>query len=118
MRSLIKKQLSKIQYADLSNFSEEHSFIIPRRVKVELELNTEYIIEIADDLLIKGKNDILESNYNGGKIPEHKFIHGEVERTLGKLILFTGPYSDGERDIGGFLRGYLPKSKIKIIKKF
>lgn len=118
MRKLTQKQLEKVQYADLSNLTENGSFIIPKREKTNVELGAEYILELASDLLVKGKNDVLESNYNRGRIPLHKYIHGEVEAILGPVILFTGYYSDGINDLSGFWRGYLPKSKVKIIKRY
>ena len=116
MRKIIEQQLSKVESADLSNFKENESFIIPKRGKPLFEIGKEYIIELNDDLLIKGKNDILESNYNKGKVPSDKKLHGEVENILGKLILFAGSGYD-EKDLPSFWRGYLPKDKIKIIKR-
>lgn len=116
MRDLTRKQLEKVKYADLSNLREDGEFIVPKRVKTTIDVGTEYLIELSDDLLIKGKNEILESNYNKGKTPEYKYIHGEAESILGPVILFTGYYSDGETDLTGFWRGYLPKDKVKIRK--
>ena len=116
MRKIIQQQLEKVEYADISNLSEEGSFIVPKRSKTNLDIGQEYIIELSDDLLIKGKNDILESNYNHGKVPQNKYLHGEAESSLGKLLLFTGCGYD-DKDLDTFWRGYLPKDKIKIIKK-
>ena len=116
MRKIIQQQLEKVEYADLSNLKEGEPFIIPKRLKNNIELGKEYIIELKDDLLVKGKNDILESNYNHGKVPPCKYLHGEAESNLGKLVLFTGcGYNEG--DLGIFWRGYLPKDKIKIVRQ-
>ena len=116
MRKIIEQQLAKVEYADLSDLSEERPFIVPKRSKTNFNLGEEYIIELNEDLLIKGKNDILESNYNHGKVPQNKYLHGECESFLGKLVLFTGHGYD-EKDLDTFWRGYLPKDKIKIVKK-
>jgi hypothetical protein len=117
MRDIIKKQLENVKVADLSNFDENNAFIIPKKEKSLFNVGDEYIVELSDDLLLKGKNDILESNYNHGKVPECKQLHGEVQNILGKLVFFIGcGYDDGDNDI--FWKGYLPKDKIKIIKKF
>ena len=116
MRKIIQQQLEKVEYADLSNLKEGEPFIIPKRLKNNIELGKEYIIELKDDLLVKGKNDILESNYNHGNVPPCKYLHGEAESNLGKLVLFTGcGYNEGDLDI--FWRGYLPKDKIKIVRQ-
>lgn len=116
MREIIKQQLEKVERADLSNLSETEPFIIPKYTKPIFDVGKEYIIELSDDLLIQGKNDILEINYNHGKTPGDKVLRGEVESNLGKLILFVGfGYSTGTK--GVFWRGYLPKEKLKIIKK-
>lgn len=118
MRELTKKQLSKVKYADLSNLKDTDSFIVPKRSNLALTQGVEYLIELPDDLLVKGKNDILESNYNKGMVPIHKYIHGEVESILGQLVLFVGCYSDGKQDLPSFWRGYLPRNKVKIIKVY
>ena len=116
MRKIIQQQLEKVEYADLSNLKEGEPFIIPKRSKDNIELGIECIIELKDDLLIKGKNEILESNYNHGKVPPSKYLHGEAVSNLGKLVLFTG-YAYDDKDLNIFWRGYLPKDKIKVIKK-
>lgn len=118
MRKLTQKQLEKVKYADLSNLSEDNAFIVPKRVNLTLEIGHTYLIELASDLLIKGKNDILESNYNKGKVPLYNYIHGTAESSLGSVVLFTGYYSDGKNDLSEFWRGYLPKNKVKIIKVY
>lgn len=116
MRKLIKQQLEKVEYADLSNLNEKEAFIIPKRAKSAFEIGKEYIIELAPDLLIKGANDILECNYNGGRVPQNKYLHGEVESVFGKVVFFSGCGYDNS-DLNTFWRGYLPKDKIKIIKR-
>ena len=90
MRKIIQQQLEKVEYADLSNLKEGEPFIIPKRSKDNIELGRECIIELKDDLLVKGKNEILESNYNHGKVPPSKYLHGEAVSNLGRLVLFTG----------------------------
>lgn len=116
MRKIIENELSKVQFVDVSRIKEGESFIIKKRIPTIFEYNKEYIIELDDDLLIKGKNEILEANYNKGKIPSTKLLHGEVEKQLGKLILFVGYSFDGRNDLDIYWRGYLPKDKIKIIE--
>ena len=117
MRKLIKQQLEKVEYADLSNLSEMEAFIIPKRAKSIFAQGKEYIIELSDDLLLKGANPTLESNYNRGRVPQNKVLHGEIENILGKLIFFSGcGYDNG--DLNTFWRGYLPKDKIKVVKTY
>lgn len=117
MRKLIQQQLEKVEYADLSNLTEKEAFVIPKRAKSVFEKGKEYIIELTPDLLIRGSNEILESNYNNGRVPPNKQLHGEVENILGKLIFFSGcGYHNG--DLNTFWRGYLPKDKVKVVKKY
>lgn len=115
MRKIVEEQLSKVEYIDVSKIKEGEPFVIRKRIPTKFELNKEYIIELDDDLLIKGKNDILESNYNKGKIPATKLLHGEVETQLGRMILFTGYSYDGNKDLDIYWHGYLPKDKIRIV---
>lgn len=116
MRKILQQQLEKVEYADISDLSLDRSFIVPKRFKTNLEIGQEYIIELSDDLLVKGSNEILEYNYNKGKVPPCKYLHGEAESALGKLLFFTGcGYDNG--DLPSYWRGYLPKDKVKIVKK-
>ena len=115
MRDIIKDQLSKVKYVDVSGIKEGEPFFIKKRIPTNFELNKEYIIELNDDLLIKGKNDILESNFNHGRVPKDKKLHGEVQIILGKMILFNGFGWNG-KDKDNYWSGYLPKDKIKIIE--
>ena len=85
------------------------------RDNLTFEVNKEYIIELSDDLLVKGKNPILESNFNRGKVPLDKKLHGEVEKLFGKMIVFVG-YGWDNSDNDNYWNGYLPKDKIKILK--
>ena len=64
MRKLIENELKKVQYVDLSDIEEGKDFVIKKRIPDTFEVNKEYIIELSDDLLVKGKNPILESNFN------------------------------------------------------
>ena len=119
MRKLTQEQLEKVECADLSGLKNGEHFIIPKRAKSEFEVGKEYIIELADDLLIKGCNSVLESNYNKNKVPTNKFLHGEIESILGKLVLFSGcGCLENGTNLSTFWHGYLPKEKIKIVKKY
>ena len=115
MRKLIENELKKVQYVDLSDIEEGKDFIIKKRIPDTFEVNKEYIIELSDDLLVKGKNPILESNFNRGKVPLDKKLHGEVEKLFGKMIVFVG-YGWDNSDNDNYWNGYLPKDKIKILK--
>lgn len=115
MRKIIEEQIKKVQYVDLSGLEEGKEFLIQKRIPTNLEVNKEYIIQLADDLLIKGQNEILECNFNHNRVPEAKVIQGEVQKVLGKMILFVGNGFDSNGNEKHW-NGYLPKDKLKIIK--
>ena len=49
MTSLAKKQLSKVKFADLSNYdANTNEYFIPKKVEIKLELNNCYIIKVSD----------------------------------------------------------------------
>lgn len=116
MRKIIRDQLDKVTQADLSNLSEDHPFIVPQRKELIVEMNKQCVVTMSDDLLVRGMNPILESNYNKGTLPPTKYMLGEFERPLGKLVYFTGVGYDPETKslLRMMWRGYLPKEKIKI----
>lgn len=115
MRKIIEDQIKKVQYVDLSDLEEGKEFLIKKRVPTNFELDKEYVIELADDLLVKGQNEILECNFNHNRVPEAKIIQGEVQKILGKMILFIGNGFDSNGN-EKYWNGYLPKDKIKIVK--
>lgn len=115
MRKIIEEQIKKVQYVDLSGLEEGKEFLIEKRIPTNFELNKEYVVELADDLLIKGQNEILECNFNHNRVPEAKVIQGEVQKVLGKMILFVGNGFDNDGN-EKYWNGYLPKDKLKIIK--
>lgn len=115
MRKIIEDQLKKVEYVDVSGIREGEPFLIHKRVPTNFEIDKEYIIELAPDLLVKGKNEILEANFNHNQVPKDRFLHGEVTKKLGKMVLFIGCGYENGADNSNFWSGYLPKDKLKIV---
>lgn len=97
MDKVIEEQLKKVQYADLSNFDEKtNTYIIKKRVDLKLEEDHYYIIQIKDDFLRNGKNDIITINWNAGKYPKNKYYRVDVTKVMGKMVRVNGSAFDYE----------------------
>ena len=61
MNKIVQQQLNKVQFADLSNFTEiENEYIIPKRTDIKLEKYKSYIIELSDKCF--DKNSVININ--------------------------------------------------------
>lgn len=114
---LVKDQLSKVVYADLSNYDEKtNTYHIPKIYQIKLQVNHSYIIKIKDSLY---NNELLKSNYNQGRTPPHKNYLIDVVSILGKVIKVNGVEYDLEssRVLNNLWGGYLSIKDIEIIKE-
>lgn len=86
MREIVKKQLDKCQFADLSNFDKETNvYYIPKYTKPLYDINKCYIVKLADYVL-KDPNSVLATNWNQGKLPQTNHLKIYVSKILGKMI--------------------------------
>ena len=114
---LIQEQLSKVVYADLSNYDEEtHTYYIPKINQIKLQVNHSYIIKIKDSLYM---NELLKSNYNQGRTPPYKSYLIDIVSILGRVIKVNGVEYDLEKNktLNNLWSGYLSIKDIEIIKE-
>lgn len=114
---LVKEQLSKVYYADLSNYNEEeNSYFIPKINKIKIQLNHTYIIEIKESIK---DNQTLKCNYNKGEIPPFKCCLIDVSLVLGKIIKVNGVEYDinNKSPLNKIWSGYLAIDDIKVLEE-
>jgi len=114
MRSIIKKQLAEVNYADLSNFNKEtNSFIIPKYNKPKYELNRMYLIQVAG-VLVNNTDSVLASNWNNGTAPKTNYLKIYVSKIVGKMIYVDsiGFNFETKRDTSLTWTGWLPVEQI------
>ena len=93
---LVKEQLNKVVYADLSNYDEKtNTYHIPKINQIKLQINHSYIIKIKDSLY---ENELLKSNYNQGRTPPYKSYLIDIVSILGKIIKVNGVEYDLEKN--------------------
>ena len=114
---LIQKQLSMVQFADLSNYDEKtNTYHIPKVNKIRIKLNHSYIIEVKDSIK---NNDLLRNNYNQGNEPELTTYLVDVIAILNKVIKVNAiKYNIRENKTENiYWNGYLSIRDIEIIKE-
>lgn len=117
MNKIIKDQLNKVQFADLSNFDEKtNTYIIPKKTDIKIEKYKTYIIELLDKCF--DKEALININWNRGKVPTSKYYKAEILNIVGRNVQINGLAYDLETksDLNTFWTGYLELKNIKIIE--
>lgn len=120
MNELIKKQLYKLQVAPVPNFNDDTTEIIFEKfVKIELQENNYYLIELNDNLLNPNLNSTLVVNWNGGKVPKHKYYKVDVVKIMGQMVKVNGLAFDKESntDLDDSWFGWFTLKDVKVLKK-
>ena len=114
---LVKEQLSRVQFADLSNYDESaNTFYISKINQIKLKVGNSYIIKVKDSIK---EDEILKSNYNQGKNPPINYLLIDVLNILGKIIKVNSIEYDivNNQTIGNLWGGYLTIKDVEIIKE-
>lgn len=117
MIDIIKKQLEKVEYADLSNFnSETNTYIIKKRVDIKLELDNCYLIRVKPSA---HSNFVVLSNWNNGSIPTYEYLKVDISKLMGKMVKVVGVAHDyqNHQDLGSFWSGWLSTDDLEVIAK-
>lgn len=80
----IKKELDKVEVADLSHYDEaSHTFFIPRRKDIKLEVDKTYLIHLLPSFYT---NSTLKINWNQNTVPQYPFLVVEVSKIMAKMF--------------------------------
>lgn len=117
MTSLSKKELDKVNFADLSNYDEETlTYHIPKINVIKFQVNHSYIVSIKDSIY---SNDVLKSNYNKGEFPPCKCLLVDVLGIFNKVLKVNSIEYNLELDkpLTKIWSGYLTIRDIEIVKE-
>jgi len=86
MRDLVRRELAKVAYADLTHYDEETGiFTIPKYSKPRFELTKMYIVQVANEV-VNNNRSVLASNWNNGTSPKSTYLKIYVSKMIGKMI--------------------------------
>lgn len=117
MIDIIKKQLEKVEYADLSNFNAEtNTYIIKKRVDIKLEVDNCYLIRVKPSA---HNNFVVISNWNNGSMPSSEYLKVDISKIMGKMVRVVGVVHDYQthQDLASFWSGWLSTDDIEVISK-
>ncbi len=117
MSDLIKKQLEKVQIADLSNFDPEtNTYIIPQKKSIKIENNKAYLIYLNDSFFY---NSTLKDNWNKGFMPKDRYLKCEINNVVAKMIQVTAIGYDmlNKKDTYNFWNGWVSLDDIQVLQK-
>ena len=114
---LIREQLSKVQFANLSNYDEAtKTYHIPKVNQIKLKANHSYVIRLKESIL---SNDVLRVNYNQGKVPELGSYLIDVISILNRVVKVNAVKYDEQRGstTNTWWSGYLAINDMEIVKE-
>ncbi len=114
MSDLLKKELSKVHFADLNNFNEQtRTFIIPKYSKPKYDVGKMYIVKLPITI-IGNHASALATNWNNSTAPSTEYLKVYVSKMVGKMIYVDSVAYDPEtkRDLSDIWSGYLPSEEI------
>jgi len=120
INKLILKQLEQVHEAEVGEYdSLHHTFHIKKHVEKTFEYNILYIVKLDKHLLNATDNELLVSNWNGGKYPLHEYLKFAVSKKVGKMIYVYGVYYDiiNKCDMKEDFEGWLPSEQLEIIEE-
>lgn len=117
MVGIIKQQLEKVQYADLSNFNaDSNTYVIKKRVDIKLEVDNCYLIRVKPSAY---NNQVIVTNWNGGNMPNHEYLKVDISKVMAKMIRVVGVAHNYQthEDLAAFWSGWLSTDDIEVIAK-
>src|SRR5574344_813654 len=85
---LIQEQLSKVEWADLSNFdSTTLTYHIAKRKTIKLEEDKCYLIHLKPTCFT---NETVKINWNKGFMPTYEYLKVDISKIMGKMIKVNG----------------------------
>lgn len=99
IRSIIKEQLERCQFANLNNFDKSSAtYSIRRYSKPTYDLNKCYLVKIPISII--GKQDsVLATNWNSGSAPTTEYLKIYISKKLGNMIFVDSISFDFEKGV-------------------
>jgi len=107
---IVKKQLKKVNWADLSNFDPiTNTYIIKKYSQPTYSIGKMYIVQVADQLVCNN-NSVVATNWNNGTSPQYNYLKIYVSKILDKMIYVDSISYDTvhKKDLSLMWSGWLP----------
>jgi len=107
---IVKKQLKKVNWADLSNFDPTtNTYIIKKYSQPTYNIGKMYIVRVADQLVCNN-NSVIATNWNNGTSPQFTCLKIYVSKIMGKMIYVDSISYDiiNKKDLSLMWSGWLP----------
>lgn len=117
MVDIIKKQLDRVEYADLTNYNPEtNTYIIKKRVDIKLEADSCYLIRIKPSARY---NFTVIENWNNGSMPSSDYLKVDISKVMAKMVKVVGVAYDHitQQDLASFWSGWLSTDDVEVIAK-
>ena len=114
----VKKQLRKINWADLSNFDPTtNTYYIKKYSQPTYSIGKMYIVKVADQLVCNN-NSVVAANWNNGTSPQFTCLKIYVSKIMGKMIYVDSISYDltNQKDLALAWSGWLPVDNLTQIQ--
>ena len=114
IRPIIKEQLEKCQFANLSNYDPNtNTFMIKKYSQPTYELNHCYLIRLPNNI-VNTSDSVLAVNWNNGTFPRSQYIKIYISKTLGNMIYVDSIGFDFEtkQDLNLMWSGWLDSAQL------
>lgn len=122
INKVINQELNKIR--GLSKVDDFNFVLYKEKRFIEHDYkfkeNSEYILELDDEIINPSNIFNLSDNYNRGIIPKSKYIHAYLRIVMGKMLKFDAcgyNIEIGQDKDDRYFDLWLPSNYIKIIKE-
>ena len=107
---IVKKQLQKVNWADLSNFDPTtNTYSIKKYSQPTYNIGKMYIVKVADQLVCNN-DSVIATNWNNGTSPQFTHLKIYVSKILDKMIYVDSVSYDivNKKDLSLMWSGWLP----------
>ena len=114
IRTIIKEQLEKCQFADLNNYdTATNTFIIKKYSQPTYDLNKCYLIRLPI-AVVNNKDSVLATNWNNCSFPQTQYLKIYISKVLGNMIYVDsiGFDFDTKQDLNLMWSGWLNTSEL------
>ena len=116
MSERLENELKKVKYASVYKL-DDTNFFVKKDVSIRVLENKCYLVKLNDSIF--NANNIINTNWNGGRIPKCRYYQVDVNTIMANMIKVSGiGYNEPEciTPLANWW-GWLPLEEIEVIKQ-